>query len=170
MQVPKRRSEQHRVYQPVSTDAHLTAGAIEGLKRELRRLEGRERRKAAEEVARTKEMGDLSENAAYSDAKAQLRRINDRILSIKERLRRAIVIPAGAGGSGIVGIGSTVLLRVDGDEKSYEIVGSQETNPGRGRISHLSPLGQALLGRRAGDRVTRIVNGREVIYEIVQIT
>ncbi len=165
MQVPRRRSEQHRKYQSAAaTDAYLTPDAIERLKAELIRLETREQKIAIAEAVRTKEMGDLSENAAYTDAKFHLRRINDRIFSIKERLKRAIVIPKG--GAGAVRIGSTVVLRVNGEERTYEIVGSQETNPSRGRISHLSPIGQALLGHAAGDVVTCEINGKSAVYEI----
>lgn len=170
MQVPRRRSEQNRKYQrPSNTDAYLTAAAIARFKDELERLEKRERPQAAEEVARTKEMGDLSENAAYTDAKFHLRRVNDRIFSIKERLKHAIVIPQGAGASGKIGIGSIVLVRINGQERTYEILGSQETNPSRGRISHLSPVGASLLGHKAGDRITRNVNDKEILYEIVEV-
>lgn len=167
MQVPRRRAEQHRKFQSPATDAYLTAEAIARLEEQLGRLEKVERPKAAEDVARLKEMGDLSENAAYTEAKSHLRRINDRITSIRARLARAIVIPEGAGG--IVGIGSTVELRVDGNPRTYRIVGSQEADPSAGRISHLSPIGQALLGHKAGDRVVREIAGKEVTYEIVAV-
>lgn len=170
MQVPRRRSEQHRKYQrPSDTDAHLTAAAIARLQDELERLLKHERSKAADEVARTKEMGDLSENAAYTEAKFHLRRINDSIFSIKERLKRAIVITSGASVSARIAIGSIVVLRVNGEERTYEILGSQETNPSRGRISHFSPVGATLLGHKAGDSVLHTINGQDVVYKIVEV-
>lgn len=169
MQVPRRRSEQHHKYQrPSDVDHFLSAAAIARFRDELARLE-KERPKAAEDVARYKEMGDLSENAAYTEAKAQLRRINGRIESVKERLKRAVVIDESAGAAGVVRVGATVTLRSNGQEKTYQIVGSQEADPSRGRISHLSPLGQLLIGKKAGDRVERDAGGKTVEVEIVSV-
>ena len=132
MQVPHRRSEEHKKYQrPSDVDTYLTAAAIARLKDDLVRSE-KERPKAAEDVARYKEMGDLSENAAYQEAKFQLRRINSRIESIKERLKRAVVIDEDAGAGGVVRVGATVTIRMNGQEKTYQLVGSQEADPARG--------------------------------------
>ncbi len=171
MQVPRRRSELHKKYQrPSDVDTYLSATAIARLKEELERLEKRERSKAAEDVSRLKEMGDLSENAAYQEAKFLLRRINGRIESIKERLKRAVVIDEGAGAGGVVRVGATVTIRVNEQEKTYQIVGSQEADPSHGRISHLSPLGQLLMGKRVGDSVMREVNGKNAISEIIKVT
>lgn len=170
MQVPHRRSEEHKKYQhPSDVDHFLSAAAIARLKDDLVRSE-KERPKAADDVARYKEMGDLSENAAYQEAKNHLRRLNGRIDSIKERLKRAVVIDENAGASGVVRVGATVTIRVNGQEKTYQIVGSQEADPSRGRISHLSPLGLLLMGKRVGDTVTREVNGKDVASEITQVT
>lgn len=170
MQVPRRRSEQHRKYQrPSDVDAFLSVGAIAGLKTELERLE-KERPKAADDVARYKEMGDLSENAAYTEAKFHLRRLNGRIDSIKERLKRAIVMPEGTDASGTVRVGATVTIRSDRGEKTYQVVGSQEADPSRGRISHLSPLGQLLMNKKVGDTVRREIDGKDVAYDIVLVT
>ena len=169
MQVPHRRSEEHKKYQrPSDVDTYLTAAAIARLKDDLVRSE-KERPKAAEDVARYKEMGDLSENAAYQEAKFQLRRINSRIESIKERLKRAVVIDEDAGAGGVVRVGATVTIRMNGQEKTYQIVGSQEADPSRGRISHLSPLGQLLIGKRAGDTVTREADDKKTMVEIIAV-
>ncbi len=170
MQVPRRKSEQSRKFQrPSDDDAHLTRPAMERMETELERLEKTEQKKAIEEVARTKEMGDLSENAAYTEAKFHLRRINDRIMSLRQRLNRAIVISEDANTSGKVALGCTVILRVNGEEKTYQIVGSQEADPGSGRISQLSPLGTVLLGHAVGETVIRTLNGKDVEYEIVTV-
>lgn len=170
MQVPRRRSEQHQKFQrPSDVDHFLSAAAIARLRDELARLQ-KERPKAAEDVARYKEMGDLSENAAYTEAKSHLRRLNGRIDSIMERLKRAVVIDEEAGASGVVRVGATVAILSGGQGKTYQIVGSQEADPSRGRISHLSPLGQLLMGKKVGDTVTRAINGKDVIYEIIKIT
>lgn len=169
MQVPRRKSELHHKFQrPSDVDHFLSAAAIARLKDDLVRSE-RERPKAADDVARYKEMGDLSENAAYQEAKNQLRRLNGRIESIKERLKRAVVIDEDAGASGVVKVGATVTIRVNDQEKTYQIVGSQEADPTRGRISHLSPLGQLLMGKKAGDSVTRNVEEKKTTVEIIAV-
>ncbi len=170
MQVPRRKSEQSRKFQhPAADDAFLTAAAMRRMEAEVERLEKQERPKVAEEVARTKEMGDLSENAAYTEAKFHLRRINDRVSFLRARLARAVVVPEGAAADGVIRVGCTVTIAVNGEERTYHIVGSQEADPGRGRISQLSPLGASLLGKRVGDTVTRQVGGNEQVYKIVGV-
>ena len=168
MQIPKRKSEQDRLARQQS-DHHLTAEAVEALRRELQNLKEHQRPRLAEETQRMREMGDLSENAGYQAAKAQLTRINFRILEIEEELKHAIVIDRGSGASGQVRIGSTVTIRTGDRESTFEILGSQESNPGRGRISHGSPLGRALLGHGAGDAIAVNVNGKTTAYAIIRV-
>lgn len=167
MQVPKRRGQGIRKYG--DRDDHLTAAALERLRRTLERIEREERPKAVEELSRTREMGDLSENAGYQEAKGLVARLDGRIFSLKDRIKNAIVIESGADDDGRARIGATVTVRVNGHERTYEIVGSQETNPSGGRISHRSPLGSALIGHAAGDRVTVKAAAGEIAYEIIAV-
>lgn len=122
------------------------------MKKQLIDLETKQRPTAVKEVQRTQEMGDLSENAAYQEAKFRLRRINSKITVIEEKLK--VAIPIQTNDSDTVQIGSTVVLINNGLERIYQIVGSAETNPAQGRISHSSPLGQALLGHRPQTEIT----------------
>lgn len=168
MRVPQRRSEQESRMRRQS-DYLLTPEAIERLHRDLADLRLRQRPQAAAEMRRTAEMGDLSDNAGYSTAKAQLTRINNRILANEERLKRAVPIERGTGSSGRIRIGSTVVVARNDREQTFEILGSQESSPGRGRISYCSPLGAALMGHRTGDDVAAIVNGREITYRIIRV-
>lgn len=168
MQVPKRKSQMFRKYGG-QEDNYLSAAAIRRLKDDLEHLSSTERPKALDDLVRAREMGDLSENAAYSEAKGRLARIDGRIFSLKERLKHAVVIESGADEDGSVRIGSTVVVRAGDTEKTYEITGSQETSPGRGRISHLSPLGALLIGKKSGDNVTLTVNGKGTTYTIVDV-
>ena len=147
---------------------YLTSAGIERLKRELVTLE-KEHPEAAEDVYRLAQLGDFSENAEYQEAKYRLRRMNDRMESIKERLKRLVEIEEGSA-DGRVQIGSTVKMKVNGKEKIYQIVGPAEVNPARGRISYLSPLGSALLDHAAGDEVPIQTEGGEVTYLIWQVT
>ncbi len=151
MRVPTRRGEILAQSKKVS-DAFLTPAAIERMRAEVVRLEKVERPPAAEELRRCAAMGDLSENAAYSYAKGELRRINNRIESLKIRIANAIPIP-GASADGLVALGSTVVVEFRGKRQTFEIVGAQETNPMRGRISYLSPIGASLIGHGVGDVV-----------------
>ena len=166
MRIPKRKPGKY-AHEPA--DDHLTAAAVRQMKDELERLETRVRPKAVEELRRTREMGDLSENFAYTAAKAKVGGLDHRIFSIKERLKHAILITPGAGPGGTVRIGATVEVEVNGKRKIYEITGSQETDPAAGRISHLSPLGAALMNRQAGETVNVAANGRTVEYRIVDV-
>lgn len=151
MRVPTRRGEILAQSKKVN-DAFLTPAAIQRMKDEIVRLEKYERPPAAEELRRTAAMGDLSENAAYSYAKGELRRINNRIESLKLRVANAIPIPD-APTDGTVSLGSTVVVEFNGTRQTFTIVGAQETNPMRGRISYLSPIGSSLIGHAAGDVV-----------------
>lgn len=143
----------------------ISAEKLDQLKRQLADLEKRERPLAAEEVRRTGEMGDLSENAAYQYAKAHLRRVNGRILSLQDRIASAVLIQAPAD-DGVVRIGSTVTVATTEREMTFQILGSQETNPLKGRISYSSPLGAALIGHTVGEVV--VANG--TAYRIAQVT
>lgn len=168
MQVPKRKSESLR-QAGRHTDHHLTRSAIDKLERRLQRLENEDRPRAVSDLAAAREMGDLSENAAYTEAKARLRSVDNRILSIKDRLKHAVVIEGGPTTDGRIRIGSRVRLAVNGREREYEILGSQESRPAAGRISFSSPLGAALMGRQAGETVTVNAADRELDYEIAEV-
>jgi len=167
MQVPTRRSQLLKKRDDTGP-IYLTGAGIERLKRELVTLE-KEHPEAAEDVYRLAQLGDFSENAEYQEAKYRLRRMNDRMESIKERLKRVVEIAEGST-DGRVQIGSTVKMKVNGKEKIYQIVGPAEVNPARGRISYLSPLGAALLDHAAGDEVPIQTEGGEVKYLIWQVT
>jgi transcription elongation factor GreA len=144
-------------------DHNLTQEKIDRLERELKRLLETDRHAAKTEVQRTQEMGDLSENAAYQEAKWKLRRINGRILSIQDRLKYAVVIKPID--DGIVQIGSTVTIEQDGKERTYQILGTQEVDLAKGRISQNSPLGSRLIGRQVGDCV-ELNDNKIIIKEI----
>ena len=166
MQLPKRRHQLLKTYDESDDSRFLSVEGINRLKRRLYELENVEHPRAVEDVSVAHAKGDLSENAEYQEAKSRLARIDGNIFSIKEKVKNAIPIERGADSSGRIRLGSTVLLDLNGKERSYDIVGPQEADPSRNRISHLSPLGSALLGRVAGD-VVHLETGAE--YRIVQV-
>ncbi len=121
------------------------------------------------EAQRTAAYGDRSDNAEYKDAKSTLRRTQFQILSIQEQLKRVVVIAESLNASGKVQLGSTVVLGVGGVQKIFQILGPRETDPTRGRISHESLLGAALLGHVAGDVVTIKTTRGSQSYHILEV-
>jgi transcription elongation GreA/GreB family factor len=169
MRLPKRTSE---LFKKNTDDPvlHLTSDAHEQIKRELGDLQKRQRPQAVEDVSRSRELGDLSENAEYREARHRLSRIDGRIFHLTERLKRVILIEKNLETDGRVRLGSNVTVEVDGQTKTYSIVGPHESNPSYGRISHVSPLGSALLNHVAGERITIPLQNREATYEIKTVT
>lgn len=166
MQLPKRRTEILAQSKKSQVDSYLTKEKIARLERELVELE-QSRPAAIDEVRRTQEMGDLSENAAYQEAKWALRRLSSRMQTIEQRLKFAIVIEKSTDGS--VQIGSTVQLEMDESPKTFEIVGEQEADPTRGRISFKSPIGRDLMNHKAGDAFEIKIQDRALKIKIVQV-
>lgn len=148
-------------------DPLLTEEKFRELERKLDHLKSI-RPQAAADVARLAELGDFSENAEYQIAKGRLRGINQRMLELEFQINRAEIIQT-TGQADRVGVGQTVTVHDGEKQKSFQILGSAETNPSRGVISHTSPLGAALLGKRLGETVTVPLSKGEVVYTIVRI-
>lgn len=162
MQVPRRKPGKWTQHQ---ADAFLTREKYQELERTLDRLKNHARRAAAADVARYAELGDFSENAEYQAAKGKLRGINHRILVIENQLRQAVII-APRGPSDVVAVGCAVTVESNGRERVFHILGSTESDPSAGVISHISPIGAALIGHRVGEQVTVKLADRDVVYEI----
>lgn len=122
------------------------------------------------ETERTAAYGDRSENVEYTSAKSALRRAHGQIIHTKDLLRRAVIIEPGKNKSGKVQLGSTVVLETQtGERKVFQILGPMETDPERGRISHLSPLGAALMSRKSGEKVQIKTERGTREYKILEI-
>lgn len=165
MQVPKRRSEQNK---QATTDYHISQKKADELKKELERLLKIVRPHLANEVAEHAKLGDFSENAAYQIAKGKLRGTNNRILVLEDMLNNAVIIPECGSGT-CVQIGSQVTVGINGQQKTFQILGSQETDPAKGVISHSSPIGSALIGHKTGDEIIVIINEQKIKYKILKI-
>jgi transcription elongation factor GreA len=122
-------------------------------------------------IKAAKELGDLKENADYTSAREEQSFLEGRIASIEATLRDATVIEAPMGEAAArVMIGSTVDVEDDdGTVSSFGIVGSTEADPAAGRISNVSPVGRALLGRSVGDLVVVTTPRGEVHYRITAL-
>ncbi|MPZ98995.1 MAG: transcription elongation factor GreA [Dehalococcoidia bacterium] len=133
----------------------LTRDGIERLKEELKELRSVRRAEVAAAIRDAQELGPDQQDGQYEDAKNQQAFLEGRIVEIERMLEQAVVIDeAAAQKSKEVRVGSTVTLKTgDGKSRKYQLVGPAEANPLEGRISHQSPVGRALLGKKRGDKV-----------------
>jgi len=166
MRVPIRKPSKYTHLKP---DPNLTEEKFNEIKNKLERLKKFSRPHAIEEVKRLAEMGDFSENTAYQMAKGRLRGINQTILDLEDHVKRAVII-APMGNVETVQLGSKVTIEIGGIKKTYLILGSSETNPSEGVISHNSPIGSALMGAKVGDKVVIQLMKKRVECVIIKIT
>jgi transcription elongation factor GreA len=129
----------------------LTREGLDELSNKLHELKTVRRREIAEAIHAAKEQGDLSENAEYTQAKEEQQRIEEQIAELEMTVKHAQVIQKIK--TDEVSLGSTVTLRCDEREQSYQIVGSNEVDPLKGKISNESPMGRALLGQKQGTKI-----------------
>ncbi len=164
MQTPYRKSGK---YSQTTPDPLLTQAKFSELKNKLEKLK-KLKPAAAAETARLADLGDFSENAGYQFAKGRLRGINRRILELENQLDNAVIIKT-AKQTDEVTLGSSVTVEFNNKQKTFKILGSAETKPSAGIISHNSPLGAALVGSAIGDMVKVKLADREVEYKIINI-
>ena len=146
----------------------MTRPGYEKLKEELDRLKRVERPAISKAIGEAREHGDLSENAEYHAAREKLGFIEGRIAALETKVGAAEVIEPPTAGERVT-FGSTVLLEDEtGKEVRYQIVGSDEAEPARGRISVLAPLARTLIGKKVGDRVTAQLPGGTKMFEILK--
>jgi len=144
-------------------------GAVE-LKNELDQLVNVKRPMVVDRLSNARNQGDLAENSDYHNAKDELEFLDGRIEELEGVLKSAVVITKnGNGKSGDVGLGTIVKVKANGNSHSFHIVGEWEADPAEKKISHTSPLGQALLGKRVGDKVEVEAPAGVVTYEILSI-
>ena len=146
-----------RAWRPTLTAAAVPAEALtaEGearLRAELDDLTLVKRPQIIARIRTAKEHGDLKENAEYHAAREEQSFLEGRVQAIEARLRSAVIVAAPVAGSR-VGLGSVVTVDDDGETVTYTIVGADESDPARGRISSSSPVGRAFVGRNEGDDV-----------------
>ena len=150
---------------------YLSKEKFDELTGELEHLKTVRRREIAEQLEYARSLGDLSENAEYEEARNLQAATEDRIRTIEEQLSRARIIEHGKGNGNNVSLGSVVTIQKQGEkeEHTYEIVGSAEANMQERKISHLSPLGSALMDKKKGDAFTFETPKGPQKYKIVNI-
>ncbi len=146
---------------------------LDALKEELNYLETVREKEVAEQIKEARSFGDLSENSEYDEAKTEQGKLYSRIAEIKVLIDNAEIVDNidRDAPKDTVTLGSIVKVRdmEDDFEESYEIVGSQEANPRKGKISDDSPVGRALRGHRAGDVVSVEAPDGSLSFEIIAV-
>jgi transcription elongation factor GreA len=138
------------------------------LKDELTLLSTVRRKEIAERIERAKELGDLSENAEYSEAKDAQALNEGRVLELTNTLKNVTVVQ-GSNSHDEITMGSQVTVKSDNGEKQYTIVSFNEADPASGKISNESPLGVAFLNKHKGDQVEVETPKGRIKYKIIKI-
>ncbi len=155
----------------MSNRVPMTPASHRQLTKELERLKKEERPKVIEDIATARAHGDLSENAEYDAAKERQGFIEGRIRELEHKLAHSEIIDPSKVQSDRIEFGATVTL-VDLDtekEITWQLVGDDESDPDNGKLSIMTPVARALIGKREGDEVEVVTPGGEKAYEIDQI-
>lgn len=147
----------------------LTKQGLEALKIELNHLVEEKRPGLVERLANARGQGDLAENSDYQNAKDELEFLDGRIDELQDVIKNAVIINGVSLKNGQVAVGTKVKVHVNGSESVFEIVGEWEADPTAKKISHTSPLGQALMGKKVGEKVEVEAPAGKLHYEIVSI-
>ena len=160
--------------QSLSTSAvkqvELTKEGLEELTRELQELTNVKLPQVIDRVAKAREYGDLSENSEYHSARDEQQLVEARIEEIQNILSNAKMVKA-TKSNDKVGIGSVVTIAQEGKKGEFEvtIVGEFESTPGQTKISSVSPMGKALVGKKKGDKTVVKAPAGETVYTVISI-
>lgn len=148
---------------------YLTKQGLEDLKKEFDLLNKTKKPEAIERVAATRVVGELVENSDYTQAKQDLAYYEGRIQELEEVLGRATIIQDSCAKHKQVGLGCKVTVKTDSKKAIFHLVGEWEADPLNQKISHESPLGQALLGKKIGEKVEIDAPAGKLTYTILSI-
>ncbi len=146
----------------------ITPEGLKKLEEELEMRKKEMRQKIALIIKEAKEQGDLSENAEYTEAKRQQADNERRIMELENMIRTSEVSSFDKR-SKVIQMGSKAAVRFNGKEQVFHVVGSNEADPLGGKISNESPIGKALMGKKAGDKVVVQTPSGEKEYKIVEV-
>ncbi len=149
---------------------YLTKENKEALEAELKELSSTKRKEVIAALEYAKSLGDLSENAEYHIAREEQGKLEERISTIENILKNAVVVDRSQDGT--ISIGSAVVIQKEGESntRTFTIVGSEETDMLSGKISYKSPIGSALNGKKKGDTITVTTPKGDIDYEIVSVS
>ena len=150
-----------------SKKIYLTKEGLEELKQEYEELSKVKRPEILSRVSQARSMGDLSENAEYTVAREELSFIDGRIDELEELLKQVVLISNNH--SSTIKLGSTVKVNTGSDKEEFTLVGEWEADPKEKKISHESPLGKALIGKKVGEKVEVEAPAGKIVYTIEAI-
>lgn len=152
-------------------DSFLTQEKFEELKKELEHLKTVRRKEVAESLEYARSLGDISENAEYQEARDMQAAIEERIQYLEKVIKEVKIVASTQKGD-VVGLGSAVTIQKEGDSENhtYTIVGSEEANIHEHKLSFLSPLGEALMGKAKGDAFTFETPGGKQSYKVLKVS
>ncbi len=146
----------------------ITQEGLDRLKAELHELITVKRVEVTEAIKRARELGDLSENSLYDQSRSQQSFIEGRIEELEAVIEKAQIIQQPTNND-VVSLGSKVVVHIDGDDETLTLVGEPEADPSNAKISHTSPLGQALIGKKVGEVVEVDAPVGTIAYTIKQV-
>ena len=147
---------------------YISAEGLEKLKEEFQKRKTTNRKEIAERISVAKELGDLSENFEYQEAKEEHGMNEVRIVQLEGMIKDAVIVQE-TSGTDEIDLGTTFVVEVNGEQKTFQMVGSSEADPMTGKISNESPLGQAFIGHKKGETVEVEVPSGKMTYKVVEI-
>ena len=152
------------------TQAFLTPEKFKELKEELEKLKTVRRKEVAESLEYARSLGDLSENAEYQEARDMQAAIEERIAHLEQVMKEAKIVAHDKKGD-VVGLGSEVVIQKNNQKEklTYMIVGSEEANIHDHKLSYISPLGEALMGKAKGDEFTFDTPSGKQGYKVLKV-
>ncbi len=148
---------------------YFTKEGVEKLKEELHYLEKEKRKEVAEKLKFAASFGDLSENAAYDDAKSEQNILETKISKLRDTIKEATIIEKENGGD-FVQIGSKIEVKLGSEKREMEIVTGNDADPAQGKISCDSPMGKSFIGKKVGDICTFETPSGKKEFKILKIS
>ena len=147
-----------------------TKEGFEKLKAEYELLTKVKREEVKKAIAEARSFGDLSENSEYDEARNEQAKIENRIKELEELIQNAEISNEDDIDESVIGLGSFVKMILNGNETAYSIVGSNEANPFENKISDMSLIGKALIGKTAGSELQIKTNAGQVEIKVLEVT
>ncbi|MCS7091787.1 MAG: transcription elongation factor GreA [Patescibacteria group bacterium] len=147
----------------------LTQQGLDALKADFDELVNVKRPALVERLANARSQGDLSENSDYQNARDELEFLDGRISELEEVIKSAVIVSVDDTNTDGIKVGTKVTVKVKDKTHIYFIVGDWEADPIQKKISHTSPLGQALIGKKQGEKVEVDAPVGKLIYEIISV-
>jgi transcription elongation factor GreA len=144
----------------------MTQEGLDNLKAELKDIIDVKKPENALRIKTARDLGDVSENAEYSIAREEQTKLDIRVSELESLLKRAKVVK---GEQGEISIGKKVKVHVEGEDEEFHIVGEPEADPLANKISHESPLGSLLVGKKVGDTFELQIPTGKLTYKIIDI-